>query len=219
MGRDRRSTETARLGSGPQPGAVSPTRPRTSRRPSRGGRGAAVHRVPCGFPDASSSLRLPRTARPESCGNRSANATGGSRGRTGPGNSQSPGPRLESVTAHQLLRGVGAHATRPGRGCRSGGSPFGLLMEGESTAQEAPMRKGVQRITRYVSILANSRIGSVNRYDEEASKAAGRPKGSTTAPLFGVTSQPKLATRLAAGAIGFIGVGVFATTVEERDSS
>ena len=38
------------------------------------------------------------------------------------------------------------------------------------------MRKGVQRITRYVSILANSRIGSVNRYDEEASKAAGRPK-------------------------------------------
>jgi len=81
------------------------------------------------------------------------------------------------------------------------------------------MRKGVQRITRYVSIFTNSRIGSINRYDEEASKAAGRPKGSTTAPLFGVTSQPKLATRLAAGAIGFIGGGVFATTVEERDAS
>ena len=32
--------------------------------------------------------------------------------------------------------------------------------------------------TFYVSIFENSRIGSVVRYDEEAAKAAGRPKGS-----------------------------------------
>jgi hypothetical protein len=43
------------------------------------------------------------------------------------------------------------------------------------------MRKTVQRITPFLSIFGDSRIGSVARYDEEAAKASGRPKGSLSA--------------------------------------
>lgn len=65
------------------------------------------------------------------------------------------------------------------------------------------MRKAVQRITPflwfdhqaeeaaklYVSIFKNSRIGSVTRYDEEASRAAGRPKGSVMTVAFELDGQ------------------------------
>jgi predicted 3-demethylubiquinone-9 3-methyltransferase (glyoxalase superfamily) len=43
--------------------------------------------------------------------------------------------------------------------------------------------------TFYVSIFENSRIGSVVRYDEEAAKAAGRPKGSVMTVAFELDGQ------------------------------
>jgi predicted 3-demethylubiquinone-9 3-methyltransferase (glyoxalase superfamily) len=60
------------------------------------------------------------------------------------------------------------------------------------------MRKTMQKITPflwfdnqaedaakfYAAIFKNSRIGSVARYDEEAAKAAGRPKGSVMTVAF-----------------------------------
>jgi len=36
----------------------------------------------------------------------------------------------------------------------------------------------------YVSIFKQSRIGGITRYDDEASKAAGRPKGSVMTVEF-----------------------------------
>src|SRR4029453_5441342 len=54
MERGRRSTETVRLDSGLPPAAASPTRPRTSPRPNRGGR-AAAYRLFGGFCDEPSS--------------------------------------------------------------------------------------------------------------------------------------------------------------------
>jgi len=41
----------------------------------------------------------------------------------------------------------------------------------------------------YVSIFKNSRIGSVAHYDEEAAKAAGRPKGSVMTVAFELDGQ------------------------------
>src|SRR5438552_17856317 len=54
MERGRRSTETVRLDSGLPPAAASPTRPRTSPRPNRGGR-ASAYRLFGGFCDEPSS--------------------------------------------------------------------------------------------------------------------------------------------------------------------
>jgi predicted 3-demethylubiquinone-9 3-methyltransferase (glyoxalase superfamily) len=65
------------------------------------------------------------------------------------------------------------------------------------------MRKTMQKITPflwfdnqaedatkfYVSIFKNSRVGSVTRYDEEAAKAAGRPKGSVMTVAFELDGQ------------------------------
>ena len=65
------------------------------------------------------------------------------------------------------------------------------------------MRKTMQKITPflwfdnqaedaarfYVSIFKNSRIGSVAHYDEEAAKAAGRPKGSVMTVAFELDGQ------------------------------
>jgi len=42
----------------------------------------------------------------------------------------------------------------------------------------------------YVSIFKNSRIIGTTRYDEEASKAAGRPKGSVMTVEFELDGQP-----------------------------
>ena len=42
----------------------------------------------------------------------------------------------------------------------------------------------------YVSIFKNSRIIDTTRYDEEASKAAGRPKGSVMTVEFELAGQP-----------------------------
>ena len=41
----------------------------------------------------------------------------------------------------------------------------------------------------YVSIFRNSKIGSITRYDEEAAKAAGRPKGSVMTVAFDLDGQ------------------------------
>ena len=41
----------------------------------------------------------------------------------------------------------------------------------------------------YVSIFRNSRTGGVTRYDEEAAKAAGRPKGSVLTVQFELEGQ------------------------------
>jgi predicted 3-demethylubiquinone-9 3-methyltransferase (glyoxalase superfamily) len=41
----------------------------------------------------------------------------------------------------------------------------------------------------YVSIFKNSKIVSVNRYDEEGAKAAGRPKGSVMTVAFELDGQ------------------------------
>jgi predicted 3-demethylubiquinone-9 3-methyltransferase (glyoxalase superfamily) len=41
----------------------------------------------------------------------------------------------------------------------------------------------------YVSIFKNSKVGSVTRYDEEGSKAAGRPKGSVMTVAFELDGQ------------------------------
>jgi predicted 3-demethylubiquinone-9 3-methyltransferase (glyoxalase superfamily) len=65
------------------------------------------------------------------------------------------------------------------------------------------MRKTLQKITPflwfddqaeaaakfYTSIFKNSRIGSVARYDEEAAKVAGRPKGSVMTVAFELDGQ------------------------------
>ena len=41
----------------------------------------------------------------------------------------------------------------------------------------------------YVSIFRNSKIGSINRYEEEAAKASGRPKGSVMTVAFELAGQ------------------------------
>ncbi len=41
----------------------------------------------------------------------------------------------------------------------------------------------------YVSIFKNSRVGSIARYDEEAAKASGRPKGSVMTVAFELDGQ------------------------------
>ncbi|PYN83110.1 MAG: hypothetical protein DMD96_03470 [Candidatus Rokuibacteriota bacterium] len=65
------------------------------------------------------------------------------------------------------------------------------------------MPKAIQRITPflwfddqaeaaanfYVSIFKISKIGSITRYDEEAAKAAGRPKGSVMTVAFDLDGQ------------------------------
>ncbi|SRR5713226_9692166 len=45
----------------------------------------------------------------------------------------------------------------------------------------------------YVSIFSNSRIGGIARYEEEAAKAAGRPKGSVMTVQFELNGQEFLA--------------------------
>ena len=45
----------------------------------------------------------------------------------------------------------------------------------------------------YTSIFENSKIGSAARYDEEGSKAAGRPKGSVMTVAFQLAGQDFLA--------------------------
>ena len=45
----------------------------------------------------------------------------------------------------------------------------------------------------YTSIFKNSKIGSVSRYDEEGSKAAGRPKGSVMTASFQLEGQEFIA--------------------------
>src|SRR5262249_11304118 len=71
-------------------------------------------------------------------------------------------------------------------------------------AQEDPMPIMKQKITPflwfdhqaeeaarfYVSIFPNSRVGNVLRYDDAASKAAGRPKGSVMTVEFELHGQP-----------------------------
>jgi predicted 3-demethylubiquinone-9 3-methyltransferase (glyoxalase superfamily) len=65
------------------------------------------------------------------------------------------------------------------------------------------MRKAIQRITPflwfdnqaeeavnfYVSIFKNSGVGSIARYDEEAAKASGRPKGTVMTVAFELDGQ------------------------------
>jgi len=41
----------------------------------------------------------------------------------------------------------------------------------------------------YVSIFKNSKIGSITRYEEEAAKASGRPKGSVMTVAFELAGQ------------------------------
>ena len=45
----------------------------------------------------------------------------------------------------------------------------------------------------YVSIFKNSKIGAISRYDEEGSKAAGRPKGSVMTVAFELDGQELVA--------------------------
>jgi predicted 3-demethylubiquinone-9 3-methyltransferase (glyoxalase superfamily) len=45
----------------------------------------------------------------------------------------------------------------------------------------------------YVSIFKQSRIGAISRYDDEASKAAGRPKGSVMTVEFELDGQKFIA--------------------------
>ena len=45
----------------------------------------------------------------------------------------------------------------------------------------------------YTSIFKNSKMGSVSRYDEEGSKAAGRPKGSLMTATFSLDGQEFIA--------------------------
>ena len=47
-----------------------------------------------------------------------------------------------------------------------------------------------EAVNAYVSIFKNSRIGSVTRYDDESSRAAGRPKGSVMTMEFELDGQP-----------------------------
>ena len=69
------------------------------------------------------------------------------------------------------------------------------------------MRKSMQKITPclwfdnqaeeavnfYVSIFKNSKIGSIARYEEEAAKASGRPKGSVMTVVFELDGQEFMA--------------------------
>jgi len=71
-------------------------------------------------------------------------------------------------------------------------------MDRQHSAEEASVPKTTQKITPflwfdsqaeeaanfYVSIFKQSRIGGITRYDDEASKAAGRPKGSVMTVEF-----------------------------------
>jgi predicted 3-demethylubiquinone-9 3-methyltransferase (glyoxalase superfamily) len=89
-----------------------------------------------------------------------------------------------------------------GRACRFDGEPFDLLMEKIERDRRPPVPK-MQKITPflwfddqaeeaakfYVSIFKNSKIASVNRYDEEGAKAAGRPKGSVMTVAFELDGQ------------------------------
>src|SRR5881296_2934446 len=45
----------------------------------------------------------------------------------------------------------------------------------------------------YVSIFRNSKIGSITRYEEEAAKASGRPKGSVMTVAFELAGQEFIA--------------------------
>lgn len=45
----------------------------------------------------------------------------------------------------------------------------------------------------YTSIFKNSKIGSISRYDEEAAKASGRPKGSVMVAGFQIEGQEFIA--------------------------
>src|SRR2546425_9204479 len=45
----------------------------------------------------------------------------------------------------------------------------------------------------YVSIFKNSKIGSIARYEEEAAKASGRPKGSVMTVVFELDGQEFMA--------------------------
>lgn len=45
----------------------------------------------------------------------------------------------------------------------------------------------------YTSIFKNSKIGSISRYDEEAAKASGRPKGSVMVASFQIEGQEFIA--------------------------
>jgi len=45
----------------------------------------------------------------------------------------------------------------------------------------------------YVSIFKNSKVGAVTRYDDEGSKAAGRPKGSVMTVTFELDGQELVA--------------------------
>ncbi len=45
----------------------------------------------------------------------------------------------------------------------------------------------------YVSIFKNSKVGAVTRYDDEGSKAAGRPKGSVMTVAFELDGQELVA--------------------------
>jgi predicted 3-demethylubiquinone-9 3-methyltransferase (glyoxalase superfamily) len=44
----------------------------------------------------------------------------------------------------------------------------------------------------YVSIFPNSKVGTISRYDEAASQASGRPKGSAMTVSFELNGQPYL---------------------------
>jgi predicted 3-demethylubiquinone-9 3-methyltransferase (glyoxalase superfamily) len=46
-----------------------------------------------------------------------------------------------------------------------------------------------EAVSFYVSIFKNAKIGAVSRYDEETSKAAGRPKGSVMTITFELDGQ------------------------------
>ena len=50
-----------------------------------------------------------------------------------------------------------------------------------------------QAVNFYVSIFKNSRIGAVTRYDDEAARAAGRPKGSVMTVAFELDGQEFIA--------------------------
>jgi predicted 3-demethylubiquinone-9 3-methyltransferase (glyoxalase superfamily) len=76
-------------------------------------------------------------------------------------------------------------------------------IDGQHSAEEASMPKTTQKITPflwfdsqaeeaanfYVSIFKQSRIGAITRYDDEGSKAAGRPKGSVMTVEFELDGQ------------------------------
>jgi predicted 3-demethylubiquinone-9 3-methyltransferase (glyoxalase superfamily) len=49
--------------------------------------------------------------------------------------------------------------------------------------------KAEEAVNLYVSIFKNSKIGTITRYGEEGSKAAGRPKGSVMTIAFQLDGQ------------------------------